>query len=228
MPRASRRTLCGAKPKKEGRWRMPRRRDTLKCMASHGGWRGALLGVLWLVYGCDLASASVGVGAGAGGLGGALQGGGAPSATGAVSGAGTAGQGVNGGAGNAAAGAANAGAAGTAVPVAGKLRDFLGEPAFPDSFWQPASASEGQVDPAPLEQALRLIESSGWEIHSFLIAKNGRLSFERYGWNTGTNPADPNKLPHQVLPSERQLQFSTTKSFLSALVGVALSEGALS
>ncbi|MDF3069013.1 MAG: hypothetical protein K0R38_4614 [Polyangiaceae bacterium] len=106
------------------------------------------------------------------------------------------------------------------------LRDFLGDPDFPDDFWQPAAAGESQVDPAPLEQALKLIETSGWEIHSFLIAKNGRLAFERYGWSTGKNPADPNKTAHQVLPDERQLQFSTTKSFLSALVGIALDEGA--
>lgn len=110
----------------------------------------------------------------------------------------------------------------------GTLQDFLGDPRFPDSFWRPASAGESPVDRAPLEQALRLIQTSGWELHSFLVAKGGRLVFERYGWNSGANPADPNKLPHQVLPSERQLQFSTTKSFLSALVGVALAEGAFS
>ncbi|RYZ03355.1 MAG: class C beta-lactamase-related serine hydrolase [Myxococcales bacterium] len=119
-----------------------------------------------------------------------------------------------------------AGGGGGAATAEGMLRDFLGDSEFPDDFWQPAAAGESDIDPAPLEQALKLIETSGWEIHSFLIAKNGRLAFERYGFNRGANPADPNQVPHQVLPNERQLQFSTTKSFLSALVGVALSEGA--
>ncbi|MET0792420.1 MAG: serine hydrolase, partial [Polyangiaceae bacterium] len=50
----------------------------------------------------------------------------------------------------------------------------------------------------------------------------------RYGWNTGSNVADPDKTPHQVLPTERQMQFSTTKSVLSALVGIAIGEGKLS
>ena len=122
---------------------------------------------------------------------------------------------------------AGAGAAGSMATSSGVLRDFLSDPAFPDSFWQPASASEAQIDPAPVAQAVRLIASSGWEIHSFLIAKNGRLVFERYGWDSGSNPAVAS-IPHQVLPSERQPQFSTTKSFLSALVGVALAEGAFS
>ena len=128
------------------------------------------------------------------------------------------------------AGGGASGVSGAGAPSAspGQLHDFLGDPGFPDSFWKPASAGESQLDLAPLSQALQLIEGSGWEIHSFLIARNGRLVFERYGWNSGANPADPNKLPHQTLPSERQLQFSTTKSFLSALVGIALADGALS
>jgi CubicO group peptidase (beta-lactamase class C family) len=110
----------------------------------------------------------------------------------------------------------------------GNLLDFLGDARYPDSFWQPAGASEEQVDPVPLEQAVQLIQDSGWELHSFLVAKNGRLVFERYGWSSGKNPADPNKVPHQVLPDERHLQFSTTKSVLSALVGIAIAEGKLS
>lgn len=130
------------------------------------------------------------------------------------------------GAGIGAAGAAGSATSGGGAAALGTLRDFLGDPAFPDDFWQPAGGGEVQVDPAPLAQAVKLIETSGWEIHSFLVAKQGRLVFERYGFSSGKNPADPSKVPHQVLPNERQLQFSTTKAILSALVGVALREGA--
>jgi len=178
---------------------------------------GALLGFLSLASACGGSSKTVDDGAG-----GALLGGG----SGVPSSAAGSGVGGSGGAGQSAVGGSVSVAGGPAT--AGALRDFLGDPNFVDSFWQPAGVGESKIDPAPLEQALRLIESSGWEIHSFLVAKKGRLVFERYGWNTGENPADPNKLPHQVLPSERQLQFSTTKSFLSALVGIAIGEGAIS
>jgi CubicO group peptidase (beta-lactamase class C family) len=165
--------------------------------------------------------------AGSAGSSGQLHSAGAGPAGGA---AGSAGQSLtSGGAGVGAASSGGApGAAGSAPSSPGTLRDFLGDPSYPDSFWQAAGGGDSHLDPVPLQQALQLIETSGWEIHSFLIAKSGRLVFERYGWNTGLNPADPNQPPHQVLPNERQPQFSTTKSFLSALVGVALSEGAIS
>ncbi len=179
------------------------------------------LGLLLLAFSCsgrtaDSPGGSAGEASGKGG-----------EQVGGVGGAGSdAGRSAGGAAGVGIAGSANS--AGGGAAARGTLRDFLGDPDFPDDFWQPAAGGESQVDPAPLEQALQLIESSGWEIHSFLIAKNGRLAFERYGWSSGENPADPNKVPHQVLPNERQLQFSTTKSVLSALVGVAISEGAFS
>jgi CubicO group peptidase (beta-lactamase class C family) len=192
-------------------------------MSCRGGLGGALLGLLTLASACDVGDSSSS--SNPAGSAGALHGAGSTSIGGAPGIGGSAGVESGAAAGTNLAGATNSsGTAGTAVAAPGQLRDYLGDPGFPDSFWQPASA-ESQV---ALEHAVGLIESSGWEIHSFLIAKNGRLVFERYGWSSGENPADPNKLPHQVLPSERQLQFSTTKSFLSALVGIALAEGALS
>ena len=197
---------------------------------------GTLLGVSLLVTACggiaavDDAGSSSGsanragtgsVGAGSAGTGSAGIGSGSAGAGsgGAGSGPGSGGTGSAGGA---------FGAAGWGGAAPGRLRDFLRDPSFADDFWHPATPGESKLDPAPLEQALRLIETSGWEIHSFLIAKNGRLVFERYGFDSGANPAAPNTPPHQVLPNERQLQFSTTKSFLSALVGIALDEGAIS
>ncbi|MEI9952092.1 MAG: serine hydrolase [Pseudomonadota bacterium] len=194
-------------------------------MRAPGGLVGALFALLTFASAC--VPTPVEGSAGSSSAGGALV---AVAAGGGGGGAGSAGQPASGGTAGSAVGGSvsNAGAPGSSTaPSPGTLRDFLSDPGFPDSFWQPAGVGESKIDPAPLQQALRLIESSGWEIHSFLIAKNGRLVFERYGWNSGANPADPNKLPHQVLPSERQLQFSTTKSFLSALVGIALAEGAL-
>ncbi|HKO46684.1 MAG TPA: serine hydrolase domain-containing protein [Polyangiaceae bacterium] len=192
------------------------------------GLLGGVLALFTLAAACGGRATTAA--AGSGGSGGEWQRAGSSSAGVASSGkggAGSAGQPLTSGAPGMGAGGSvsNAGAAGSSSEAPGVLRDYLGDPEFPDSFWQPASP--GLVDPAPLAHAVRLIRALGWEIHSFLVAKEGRLVFEHYGWNSGMNPA-AGGTPHQVLPSERQPQFSTTKSFLSALVGIALAEGALS
>jgi CubicO group peptidase (beta-lactamase class C family) len=109
-----------------------------------------------------------------------------------------------------------------------RLQDYLGDSTYPDDFWQTATASESNMDPGILEQAVDWIQSKGWEVHSFIIARNGRLAFERYGWKSGSNPGDPDTTPHQMVPSERHPVFSVTKSFVSALVGQAISDGFIS
>ena len=110
---------------------------------------------------------------------------------------------------------------------AGVLKDYLGDSAYPDDVWRPTTPAAANMDPALLQAAVDWVASAHAEIHSFLIARNGRLVMERYGWNTGLNAADPNDTPRQTVPSERHLTFSATKSFLSALVGIALDEGAI-
>lgn|GEM_PF-1435185 len=120
---------------------------------------------------------------------------------------------------------------GSTVEEAGpgqRMRDYLGDPTYPDDFWRAATPSEAQMDVQRLEQSLEFIQSNSWEIHAFLIARNGRLVFERYGWKSGSNPSDPDKTPHAMVPSERHAIFSVTKSITSALVGIAIEEGAIS
>ena len=109
-----------------------------------------------------------------------------------------------------------------------RLDDYLGNPAYPDDFWQPAAPVESLVNTALLEQSLDWIQSHGWEVHSFLVARDGRLVFERYGWSSGSNPGEVNTTPHQVVPSERQPSFSVTKSITGALVGSANANGLIS
>lgn len=108
------------------------------------------------------------------------------------------------------------------------LQDYLGDSRYPDDFWQQATASESTMNTETLEQAVDWIRNKGWEVHSFLIARNGRLEFERYGWKSGSNPNDPDTTPHQMVPSERHPLFSVTKSFVSALVGQAVGDGYIS
>ncbi len=154
--------------------------------------------------GTSAAGGQAGAGAGSAGLGGAHDGGAGGAAGGTTSG-----------------GAGGAGGGG----VEPGLRDYLLDPAFPDTFWETASLQESGIDPEPIDQALDRIAAEGWEIHSFLIARNGRLVLEQYGWDSGQLPVDPARAAHQVLPDERHALFSTTKSVLSALVGIAMEEG---
>jgi CubicO group peptidase (beta-lactamase class C family) len=158
---------------------------------------------------------------GALGSGGALAIGGALGASGGdfTGGAESSGGAPNGGttSGGAASGGATTGDQG--------LVDYLGNPNYPDSAWQPATFEEAGIDRDLILGALAKIAShDDWEVHSFLIVHRGKLVLEHYGWDTGTNPAVPGSA-HQVLPNERHPLFSTTKSILSALIGMALDEG---
>jgi CubicO group peptidase (beta-lactamase class C family) len=119
----------------------------------------------------------------------------------------------------------SAGAAGMPGGV-GTLVDFLGDPAYPDDFWEPVTFEESGMDPAMIDNAIGRIAATPMEVHSFLVAHRGRLVVERYGWSRGADPNEPSE-PHQVLPDEPHRTYSTTKSFLSALYGIALEDGAI-
>jgi len=108
----------------------------------------------------------------------------------------------------------------------GTLQDFLGDPAYPDDFWQAESFEASGVDKAQIDNLLSRIATSHAEVHSLLIAHRGRLVVERYGFAKGENPDHPG-MPHQVLPDEPHELYSTTKSFLSALIGIALGDGSI-
>jgi len=104
----------------------------------------------------------------------------------------------------------------------------LGNADYPDDFWETATLEESDIDPAALAAALKRIKTQKLEIHSFLVARRGRLVFEQYGWKTGQNVDDTNKTEHQVDPAEHHLLHSTTKSITSSLVGIAIDEGLIS
>jgi CubicO group peptidase (beta-lactamase class C family) len=160
-------------------------------------------------------------GAGGGNAGGAHAG--AGNAGGAHAGVGNAG-GAHAGAGNASGAHAGGGNGGVPAGVVGELQNYLGDARYPDSFWQAATFEESRMDAALLDAALARIAASRWELHSLLVARDGKLVVERYGWNQGANPDNPG-MPHQTLPSEPHPIWSSTKSFLSALFGIALGDG---
>jgi CubicO group peptidase (beta-lactamase class C family) len=76
--------------------------------------------------------------------------------------------------------------------------------------WQRAAPESEAVDPRILSELDRRIRVELQDVTSFLVARNGRLIFERY--YGGVQAAD--RLP----------VFSVTKSVVSALVGIAVAE----
>jgi CubicO group peptidase (beta-lactamase class C family) len=107
----------------------------------------------------------------------------------------------------------------------GALQSYLGDPSFPDDFWKTSTPEESNVDAKGLARAVGKIACTKTEVHSFVLARHGRILFEHYGWKSGSSAYDPDKTPHQTLPNERHVLHSTTKSFVSTLVGIAMGDG---
>jgi CubicO group peptidase (beta-lactamase class C family) len=124
-------------------------------------------------------------------------------------------------------GACGAGSESPSTGEVGVLADYLGDKAYPDDFWQPTTAAAANMDPALLERAVDSVATTHTEIHSLLIARNGKLVMERHGWNLGQTDADPDPTPRQELPTARHVMHSATKSFVSALLGIAIADGAV-
>ncbi len=98
-------------------------------------------------------------------------------------------------------------------------------PAVTDDGWEVAALNSVGMDAAKLGQLLKRLEQIGeHRIHSILVIKNGKLVFEKYyagrkfnlGQYTGGTGYDLNDL---------HVLCSTTKSFTSALFGIAMDQG---
>jgi CubicO group peptidase (beta-lactamase class C family) len=109
-----------------------------------------------------------------------------------------------------------------------RLRDTLGDPAWPDDFWKPSTPEAEGLDRARLEAAVKALERLG-EIHSFLVIRHGKLVLERYGAEYGNElvPESVVKPAGEVFalgPYDARQLFSITKSFTATLVGIAIAE----
>ena len=83
---------------------------------------------------------------------------------------------------------------------------------FPGDDWETATPEEVGLDPAVLDE-IALAAGGEWDSNCFAVVRHGRLIGEWY-WNDTT-------------PDSAQEVFSVTKSFTSALVGIAQAQGAL-
>ena len=105
------------------------------------------------------------------------------------------------------------------------LKDFLGNPQYPDDFWQASSPEREGMDGRKLQIALDFVKSANAHVHSFLVIKNGRLVLEQYGadYSASVLPSLKSSDAVQQTPYVRHHLWSTTKTILSALVGIAIS-----
>ncbi len=84
---------------------------------------------------------------------------------------------------------------------------------WPTDGWQTATPEEQDMDPALLQQMMDLIDEQGFAYDAVLVVRHGHIVFEEY-----RNGYDAGRKHH--------LQ-STTKSFSSTLIGIAIDEGFL-
>jgi CubicO group peptidase (beta-lactamase class C family) len=83
---------------------------------------------------------------------------------------------------------------------------------FPGDDWETATPEEVGLDPAVLDE-IAVAADAEWDSNCFAVVRHGRLVGEWY-WNDTTHDS-------------AQEVFSVTKSFTSALVGIAQAQGAL-
>lgn len=102
------------------------------------------------------------------------------------------------------------------------LRDFLGVDVPADTAWSVSTMEKEGMDASRILEGLRELQKKGYEIHTILLAKSGKLVLELYGQDRSSFP------PRQLTPADKQSLFSVTKSFTSALIGIAIAEGDLS
>jgi CubicO group peptidase (beta-lactamase class C family) len=84
---------------------------------------------------------------------------------------------------------------------------------WPTEGWQTSTPEAQGMDSVVLSAMLDEIAKGGINIHSVLVIRNGYLVLEAYGYPYTA------EMPHQLN--------SATKSFASALVGIALDQGAI-
>jgi len=94
-------------------------------------------------------------------------------------------------------------ATGTGQPAGATRRDY-----WPTAGWRTAAPAEQGMDPAVLDDLDTIVPASYPQVRSVLVVRHGYLVVERY--RQGIDAGDGHN------------SFSVTKSFVSALVGIAL------
>ncbi|MFH1196465.1 MAG: serine hydrolase [bacterium] len=100
-----------------------------------------------------------------------------------------------------------------------------------DDGWETASLKEVGMKTTPIENLrLRIDLGVYTEVHSIIIIKDGKLVFEHYWPGHDFEYSDPN-YHGELIDFDRNTRHnthSTTKSFTSALIGIAVNDGFIS
>lgn len=104
-------------------------------------------------------------------------------------------------------------------------------PVVLDDGWIPAEPEEFGLSREPLEAMTAAIRRNDYHnVHAVLVAKDGRLVYEEYFTGTDRRPESGDYAETVTLTFDRETLHTTRsagKSFTSALIGVALADGAI-
>ena len=102
------------------------------------------------------------------------------------------------------------------------------EPVTTDDGWETGTLSSVSMDKSFFEElTLKISIGNFGEVHSVIVVKNNKLVFERYWPGHDFKYSDPNFHGQYINfgINTRHNTHSTTKSFTSALVGIAIDKG---
>ena len=102
------------------------------------------------------------------------------------------------------------------------------QPVTTDDGWETGTLSSVEMDKSFFEQLdLKIAIGNFGEVHSVIVVKNNRLVFEKYWPGHDFSYSDPNFHGTYIDfgINTRQNTHSTTKSFTSALIGIAIDKG---
>lgn len=99
------------------------------------------------------------------------------------------------------------------APVSTSAVDSPSGAYWPTEGWRTSTPEEQGMDSTLLQQMFDTIDQQQLDVHSVLVVRNGYIVAEKY-----FRPYDQNT---------RHVIYSCTKSFISALIGIAIEEGAI-
>ncbi len=82
---------------------------------------------------------------------------------------------------------------------------------WPTEDWRTSTPEEQGMDPEMLNEGIKYINNEGLEVHSFIVIRHGYIFIEEY-WG-------------RYEKNTRHVLQSVTKSYISALIGIAMKEG---
>jgi len=94
------------------------------------------------------------------------------------------------------------------------LKNYLNNEKYPYDYWKTSTPEKEGLDINKLRNMLKYIDNNRYDINSLLIIKNGYMIFERYAKSQ----------MKQLTPDDTHQVYSTTKSIISSLIGIAIKE----